>query len=412
MRVTAALRKADPLQWLGSLKGDHLRHLAHKTGTNSTGTKPLLVQRLRRDLHLSEYHPARLPSPFDPTEKVEPREMRVLSIDMGVRNLAYAHFIVPRDERIRITDPDRPLPYLTGWRNMSLDDIADLEPYANSVTTKPHPKKHKKIEDRDEQEKRSIATDTYARHAYNFVASVVGKYRPTHVLIERQRLRTRSSIGVLESVLRVAMFESMIHAALYAVQRERGLETYVQGVDPGMVVASIDRDLLQFIDRPSKVRSMAGNEPKKARVDLVGRWLVDWAESEGLLADVNEETGLDVAGEEVELPAPGMKPGPGEIDPHHFRRIRVADDPAIREFAVSYLKEWHRNVMRRRVRHSALPTNVTERRLRAAAKMHGDIGIYKLDDLADCLVQGLVWLDWHIMRDKVSREGARAVQWS
>lgn len=54
--------------------------------------------------------------------------MRILSLDMDYQKVGYAHIIVvPRDERTDLEDPNRPLPALTGWGNMSIKQMAELQ---------------------------------------------------------------------------------------------------------------------------------------------------------------------------------------------------------------------------------------------------------------------------------------------
>ncbi|RMJ27816.1 crossover junction endodeoxyribonuclease activity [Aspergillus sp. HF37] len=426
MRVTAALRNviADPYEWLWSLNRDHLRHLAHRIGSNSADTKPMLIRRLRRDLHICEYRPARLPDALDPTKPVQPQEMRVLSLDTNYQNVGYAHFVVPRDERTNLEDPNRPLPSLTGWGSMDVKQMAELQrepdPTQLSSPSKTGTKRLKELDILHEQSVSGLATDAYARHAYNFVSSLFDAHNPTHVLIERQRLHPKADI---DAALRRGMFEGMISASVYAVQRERGLRPFIQAIDPVSVAASIDLSLVPYVESPKLIRKMVMNEPKRARVDLAGRWLVDWAVAHdntantnglSIMDEVHQAAGLDVEPEgTLRLPTPGATLPTERANPDFYRKLRIsAEHPAARDCAVQYLKDWHVQLMRGRAWEMTRAAGSIQKRRREATRFQEHRGMYQLDDLAMSLVQGLVWLDWHVMRDRVNRFGRDGVQWS
>lgn len=208
-----------------------------------------------------------------------------------------------------------------------------------------------------------------------------------------------------EWVLKVAMFESMLHTTLYTLQRERGMRFHVEAVDPGMVVGTVHESLALNMKREMK---FSGNRPKRVRVDLVGRWLGEWAESAGLARATTTKYGEEITAppDPVYASHEGAWRG-GDVNPHN--KITVGEgqdeggDKEIRDFAMSYLREWQDNVRRRRARDGA--TTLLDKKWAQAAENLSYHGILKLDDLADCLVQGVTWLDWHVMREKVDTEG-------
>jgi hypothetical protein len=392
----------------------------------------MLIRRLRRDLQLCEYRSAPLPHAVDPAKPVQPQEMRILSLDMDYQKVGYAHIVVPRDERTDLEDPNCPLPALTGWGNMSIKQMAELqrepEPTQVASPSKTGTKKLKEMDILHEQSVSGLAADAYARHAYNLVSSLFDAHSPTHVLIERQRLNPEADF---DAALCRGMFESMISASVYAVQRERGLSPYIQAIDPLPVAASIDFSLVPFVERPEIIRGMVMNEPKRARVDLAGRWLVDWAvahDTANANANANSDTdtnslsimdeahraaGLDVEPEgTLKLPSPGAQLLTERMSPDFYRKLRVSDEhPAARDIALQYLKDWHVYLMRGRAWETTRATGSVQRRYREATRFQENRGMYELDDLAMSLVQGLVWLEWHVVRGRVNRFGMHGVDW-
>lgn len=417
------------LRWLRRNKLDDLRRVAFAIGSLYSGKKEVLIHRIRESLLTREYHPANLPHPFDPNAPVPQREMRILSIDMGVRNLAFAHFVVPPDQRKQVDDPNRPRPILTAWKALSVQNIIDLKEGVESKTHGHAQGRSARLDEINEDEMdKDNATDAdtkallkiplprYAKYAYDFASTLLDKHKPTHILIERQRLRSAGRANVFEWVSKVSMFEAMLHAAFYTLQTERGINLFVDSVDPARVVSTVQHQLvnsletascLQLDQKTSGHRSIA-LDTKKIRVDLVGRWLSTWAEKEGL-AVANEEQNENLR-DSVSSKVTNAATDPDLYAADHsnqYFKLLVGEDPAVCDFSLDYLQNWQRTLCRRR---GPTATNVLQRRLAMARKLHTVKDIHKLDDLADCVVQGLVWLDWHIMRDKIAREGIEALK--
>ena len=103
MRLTKPLLQLQPWhQTLQTLKTTQLHRLAEATGVKSSGTKGALVERLEGEIPLCEC-PFSLDSGLggdgvksrkSTGKNKNTEEMSILSIDMGIRNLAFAHLLV------------------------------------------------------------------------------------------------------------------------------------------------------------------------------------------------------------------------------------------------------------------------------------------------------------------------------
>lgn len=363
MRYSPAL--LNPTTWLPTLKTAQLQKIAQATGIRSAGPKAALISRLETELAQCEY-----PSPSGPSKtktESKTRNLSILSIDMGIRNLAFAHLLVPSPQSAKGTS--RITPTLNAWRRLA---VSDLLP--GSGLSLPESGLIKGTESSEIDELNGLACQTdkdgkemfhpspYAKQAYILITTLLEKYQPTHVLIERQRFRSGGGSAVQEWTLRVGVFEGMLYAVLYALQQERGVTAgsscgssapVVLGVEPQRVVRYWGDGLGGDGVETKKGRSTA-REGKKVKMDLVGGWLDD------ALADGDRDLKVAVSGGEE-----------------------------LQGWVEAYLAKW-KGVKRRRGET-------------------GGVDIGKLDDLADCLLQGVTWLDWHIMRDRISREGVGAL---
>ncbi|KAE8157871.1 mitochondrial resolvase Ydc2 [Aspergillus tamarii] len=381
--------------WLSSLKASQLQKIAQATGIRSAGPKAALISRLETELAQCEYPSSTLVSKNKTKTKTEPKNqnLSILSIDMGIRNLAFAHLLVPSPQSTTRGMASITTPTLNAWRRLAVSDLLlppDPEP---SSSPSPSLLEFGSIKDtdpcdidelnefacqKDKDGKEMFHPSPYAKQAYILITTLLDKYQPTHVLIERQRFRSGGGSAVQEWTLRVGVFEGMLHAVLYALRRERererkgggsscGSVPVVLGVEPqrvvrywgnrlgGEEVEKKKKNKEEDGRRKSSSSSSNAREGKKVKMDLVGGWLDD--------ALANGERDLKVA---------------------------VSGEQELRGWVEAYLAKWKGRKRRRE-----------------------DVGVAdigKLDDLADCLLQGVTWLDWHIMRDRILREGVGALE--
>ncbi|KAJ5368328.1 uncharacterized protein N7496_008088 [Penicillium cataractarum] len=392
MRLTTVLRASrasvSQFPWLGPLKVAQLQRIARATGIQSSGTKSVLAARIEAALCQQLAVSSR-------ETKID--DLSVLSIDMGIQNLAFAHLRVPRAAVMRTATRAPSRPVLTAWHRLKVSEIGELdldgtgakvdgidvsglvsESEAGSISsTQP-------IETKSAAGlKETFSPDLYAAMAYTLITSLLSAYKPTHVLIERQRFRSGGGSAVQEWTIRVGVLEGMLHAVLHTLRHESGsglagIEVY--GIEPRRVVRyweEINPDTAREAKDGTKKGRVTAREVKKAKIDLVGRWLSASLENDVSLDEAIQADGDMAQGTTVD----------GKIN-------LAADKPAVHDLAGSYLRKWRGEGTRKKRLSATDPSSA----------------ISKLDDLADSLLQGITWVEWQAMREKLAREGLEAFE--
>ncbi|CAG8891070.1 unnamed protein product [Penicillium egyptiacum] len=502
MRLAAALYSPTH-PWLACLKSAQLQRIARATGIQSSGTKGVLIERIAAELTLHSQSQTQLqlqlsavaggvaegitssPNPnssgsacasasattsLSQDRQVDPRLVStktgstktktktksaglsksnpaqpwsILSIDMGIQNLAFAHLRVPRSGIPGVgMDAAHPqLPQLTAWHRLAVSEISSLNlipgdnisiversgPISGSGdaadssqailpigSEKDLPVKMAK----STKEKDSFSPDLYAANAYTLISSLIAAYRPTHVLIERQRFRSGGGSAILEWTLRVGLLEGMLYAVLHTLRQERGGEVadlVVRSVEPRRVVrywleggsgisdpGKGDVGGKSKIEEKAKEKKPNAREVKKAKIDLVGRWL------SAAMRNTNSCPETDGAIKKLEAGIAADS------------KIVLADKsecPALHGVASAYMRKWQGQTHTSKKgkgkgsralksgSRSPLPTSPQSDTADEVAAV--DLG--KLDDLADCLLQGVTWVEWQIMQEQIAREGVEAL---
>ncbi|KAL9099624.1 MAG: hypothetical protein Q9163_004899 [Psora crenata] len=319
---------AAALNWLTTLKSAQLKSLSAAIGINSSGTKPTLITQLRNHLRKAAFAASNGARGKDGSTSEEEDGQNVISIDMGIRNLAYCRFHIPKV----VTRTIQPVkPSILEWNRVNVS-LPTAFSTANG-SDKPQP---------PDKAEESFDPPTYAAHAYTLLQSLLRSSphtaKPTHILIERQRYRSMSGSGVQEWTLRVNMFEAMLYAVLETLRREGKWEGNVVGINPGRVQRFwLGEGGLASESPPKRITKVKRSvRNKMLKIQLVGKWLeaMDMFDLDGEAKTMGER----------------------------------------------YVKK-------------------TEER-----EGQGKLG--KLDDLADCLLQGMAWLRWEENRRLIRQRGA------
>ncbi|KAI9801388.1 MAG: hypothetical protein M1825_003367 [Sarcosagium campestre] len=315
------------LAHLQGLRLAQLKQIAVRCGVNSTGTKTAIASSIQQELSKSIPSCPAVPPRGSHKESndvspshVMPNAPRVLSIDMGIRNLAYCVFDTP--PRSSMSAESSILPAILAWRRLSM-----CSPPSDAGQDEPMPAKE------------SFEPAVYAVHAFKLLSEVLSSHQPDLVLIERQRYRSMGSSTILEWTVRVNMLEGMLHAVLHTLEQTGQWQGIVASVSPAKVTSFWVGDEVRKTLRKEK---SAKARSKGAKIDLVGTWL------------------------------------------DHGGVVRLETSTA-QATGDAFLEKWK-------------GTRSTRRSL---AKVKGETKgtsshevIGKLDDLADCLLQGMAWLSW------------------
>ncbi|CAD6502273.1 BgTH12-02511 [Blumeria graminis f. sp. triticale] len=285
------------------LKLAELRLIASKCGISSQGVKAALSSRIDKALHA-------LPPP--PTQ---PR--RILSIDLGIRNLACCTLDLK---------PHSTVPSLTSWNLSSLESAS--EPAAV-------------LQARDAFDPHSMSQMTYALVRQRLLLD-----RPTHILIEQQRFRTRGFKCIAEWTIRVNVLEAMLHATLCTLRAEGKWAGDYESVIPAMIGPFWSHSLKDILVKSKDVRK----QQKLKKIELVRGWL--------------------------EQGTPFFTLGSEEVKVISKRYQDKCNQP----------------------RRQAVKNNQAE---------EASVRLQKLDDMADALLQGLAWIHWDQNKRVAAEKGLK-----
>ncbi|OBT56328.1 hypothetical protein VE04_02457 [Pseudogymnoascus sp. 24MN13] len=326
------------LQLLSTLKGAALKQLAFKCGVSTSGVKAALCQRLQDEIPL-------LPGSKPAGKSGAKREsMRILSIDMGIRNLAYCVLDVPTDSSV---------PKLVAWKRIAVSSAPVPSNDKSELATK--------------VEKESFEPPVLSAAAFKLLRKTLLPHNPTHILIERQRFRSMGSPKILEWTVRVNMLESMIYAILLTLREEGAWNGTVVPIAPGKVgpfwlegeeAATValeeaetgESSPTSMVKTKTRNAKLAKALNKGAKIDLVRNWLA-----------IGDRVGVD--------------------------------SPDVEALVKAYLDKWDKKpggVKGKRPAKDAIAT---------IEKMG------KLDDLADSLLQGMAFIQWEENKRIAREEG-------
>ncbi|KAI9642872.1 hypothetical protein NHQ30_008606 [Ciborinia camelliae] len=377
-----------------TLKAAALKQIALKCGISTSGTKAILIQRLQDELpHITS--PDRTVS----SSSAKPEPLRILSIDMGIRNFSYCLLEIPAPKhphksKTTSLDLERPpktkrprkklnpiVPSLQSWNKLSLlPQSGSSSPSASDLET-----------ETKDKTRNDFTPAILSSAAYKLLRHTLLPLSPTHVLIERQRFRSMGSKHILEWTIRVNMLESMLWATLKTFSEE--------GIWGGEVIEIAPRKVGSFWveegglgnedgegEKFKKVRNTKGVKArnKGAKIDLVRGWL------------------------EVEEKVEGQT--------NHKEMVLIGSQQ-VRDIKERYMEKWDRKVGRAKgckVKSKSSSTTLNKSKKKEKEKekeiikeKEEDVG--KLDDLADCLLQGMAWLKWQENRKRALEKGVEAL---
>ncbi|EON62851.1 hypothetical protein W97_02076 [Coniosporium apollinis CBS 100218] len=398
------------------LKNSGLRRLLTLVGAPITGTKPILLARLQQKLETSTL----------PSHRQGTGTTRILSIDMGIKNLAYCVVDVKlppstpstaskstesKTEDASPAPQDPPTMTLTTWRRIAVLPLPSTtsppsSPSATSIHTPTPPPPGKPEPGADPYHPRALA-----QTAHTLLTTLLLPHAPHTLLIERQRYRSGGGAAVQDWTYRVNMLEGMLWAVLRTLQSERagrgrkgkrkvgkvGKEEVGEGESDGGEGPEVwdvsPARVMGFWVGDGRGREK-GAKGKREKVGLVGRWVggerVGVAVGVGGAGGGAEGTGIrmEFSGEAESarkafvgniMEGRGSRKGSATKKPRAKRRKKVEDqeDTQILVESVSVADS------------KAVPVETAE-------------DIRKLDDLADCLLQAAAWVQWEANRRRIA----------
>lgn len=362
-----------------------LQSLLTRIGSATSGKKDVLLSRLKKDLEI----PSRIPS-----FRNAPESTRIVSIDMGIKNLAFCVADIDTGSSLhRKTDGTKDAGGIgmsvQAWRRLNVADEVEKE-MLNTSTAK-NGSSSEEVED-------AYTPSALARTAYTLLTKTLLPYKPDVILIEKQRWRSGGGAAIQQWTVRVNTLEGMLWAILTALRDEsrpkppnpskaepkmRSYEIF--GVDPkrvGHFWIGDEHDSAVQEREWSKTNDVVEGEVKDISITKRKASKPTKAKKAEKVAKIN------VLKSWLTRPIPAVLPSTSSLTLDSLGLVK----PNIR-FSFSKDAEATRE---------ALCTEKASGGRRK--KVDGVTEIKKLDDITDCFLQAAAWVAWEQNRVSTAEE--------
>ncbi|KAF2086123.1 mitochondrial resolvase Ydc2 [Saccharata proteae CBS 121410] len=386
-----------------------LKALLSQIGGAQTGTKGVLQANLEKAL--------RVP-------KLKDGKARVLSVDMGIRNLAFCvcdvEVRVPQSSHTKSrkpinTDAPNVAVEVVVWQRLALDTktstkdstAIDVDGETDTKSTSSETTIPKVLEGVTLKISPTIiALSSYtpaalAPLAYSVLTSLFLPHAPSTILIEQQRSRSQSSAAIQEWTYRVNMLEAMLWAVLETLKGEKqGLTKSTKKTKNTAATAAANDNFPEvFAVSPARVGEfwMSSKAGEQVRADRDASSSSSSVPAKSTTALPKHKTRKVEKKDKVALVAQWLT--------QPLSRTLSSTDPAPKRTDKN--KDGGDNTMARltgvqltfSAQAEAMRAAFLDRRSKGGRKRaimaagEGD-ALTKLDDLADCLLQATAWARW------------------
>lgn len=198
-----------------TLTSKALQALLTRIGSASSGTKSTLLQRFQRQLPRPyNFHPQSAQN--GPQREPWSRKIRLMSIDMGIKNLAFcdAEISYPASTAKSKQSLEASMNVLR-WKKL---DLVEGTRARNGQSALVNTEENAGAAEEDTSQ---FSPSVLSKTAYKFITEEVLSVNPDIVLIEKQRWRSGGGSAVQQWTVRVNTLEAMLWAVLETVKRTR-----------------------------------------------------------------------------------------------------------------------------------------------------------------------------------------------
>ncbi|OAG07500.1 ribonuclease H-like protein [Paraphaeosphaeria sporulosa] len=280
-----------------------VQEVLQRIGEASAGTKDVVQNRL-----LTRVLSRKLPQKNWPQGNEEKKTSRILSIDMGIKNLAYC---VADVEKPTSTPSTTNMDFLT-WCRLDIGEafrksdknLSFLCSNAEFLDREDEDSVSSMAELEDREDEELYTPENLSQMGYWFLRKVLNDWNPDVILIERQRWRSAGSPTIQQWTVRVNTLEAVMWAVMTAMktEREKRFHWRMHAVDPKRVghfwldgvtlpapsrvqkkkdsksaaTSEENNDIIGALDDEKAVsikKLTRGKAEKKAKIQLLRTWL-------------------------------------------------------------------------------------------------------------------------------------------
>ncbi|KAF2707023.1 ribonuclease H-like protein, partial [Pleomassaria siparia CBS 279.74] len=368
-----------------------LQALLTRIGSATSGRKENLISRLSRDLEVPRFRGC----------AGSKKSLRILSIDMGIKNLAFCVADVDLKQSTSLGGSKTKAEIgtnmsIVSWRRIDVGEevsrlIGERKAKMESMVNE------EEIED-------PYTPSTLSSTAYSLLAHTLLPYKPDVILIERQRWRSAGGVAVLQWTVRVNTLEGMLWAILTALRAE-SKSSSTQGGNS----YTGDRDYDIF-----------GVDPKRVGYFWIGEDVRATA-SKKSKPQMEDELILGPEGEVDEIPGAKNRPvvkilSRGKAEKQaKIQLLRSWLTPHVPSTVAALPKGSRGGVDSTRTAidfEFSTEAQITRASLCSAERVKGGrrnikvdgLDLKKLDDVTDCFLQAAAWVAWETNRAKMVHE--------